>query len=323
MQHILCADIGGTHSRFAHMLLEKNSLHLCAQHTCLTASLQNTQDALMAAACVGMRPQDMHMHVWGVAGFVEQDALCAQLTNSSLCLDFSTVSWIKSRKNFLLYNDFALQAWASLAEEVEKEPIIALQEPLPLTQGVRGILGAGTGFGTATFFSIQGQGWHVLSAEGGHTDMPFQVDEQDFFRFACEYLQQQRVSAEDVLCAQGLSLLHAYVHEEQLSPQEAAAVLWKDNTESLQAQMYARFLGRYCRHWALNTLCFGGIYMGGGVLQKNPALLQSPHFLQEFFTSPQSMQVILQKIPLFLMRHKDAALWGAAHSAKLHIMSMN
>ncbi len=322
MQHILCADIGGTHSRFAHMFLEKNSLHLCAQHTCPTASLQNTQDALAAAAGVGMKPQDMHMHVWGVAGFVEQEALRAQLTNTSLCLDFSEHSWVAPRKNFLLYNDFALQAWASLAEEVEKEPIITLKDPLALSQGVRGILGAGTGFGTATFLPIQGENWHVLAAEGGHTDMPFQEAEQDFFRFACEHLQQERVSVEDVLCAQGLSLLHAYVHGEKLTPQQAAAVLWKNDTESLQAQMYARFLGRYCRHWALNTLCFGGIYLGGGVLQKNAALLHSPHFLQEFFTSPQSMQVILQKIPLFLMRHKDAALWGAAHAAKTHIVSM-
>ncbi len=325
-KNILCADIGGTHTRFAHFTLEKSSLHLQQQHIYPTKNLHTTHDVLAAAVDIGLSPEQVHFFCLGVAGLITTDGLCAQLSNATLQLDFRHYDWIHKNTNFLLVNDFALQAWASLAENIELLPL-ACSPPLStshLKRQTRGILGAGTGLGAAALLpcSYKQEGWNVLSSEGGHVDMAFYgQEEQDFVHFTQDFLQQKRLSAEDVLSARGLSLLHAYVHGQKLSPKDAAAFLWENGQESLQAQLYSRFLGRFCRHWVLNTLCKGGLYLGGGVLIKNVALVQSNSFHEEFYTASSTQLALLKEIPLFLMQHPQAGLWGAAHLAKMHITS--
>ncbi len=321
VQHILCVDIGGTQSRFAHFILDGTLVSLCEQYTCETSQIHTTQDALEACACAGFAPDKAHMHVWGVAGLVEAQHLRAKATNALLQLDFSSLPWAKAANNFLLVNDFTLQAWASLSEDVPMLPII---EKKNAPRATRAVVGAGTGLGTAVLFPLPftQQAWCVLPAEGGHTEMPFHAAEEDFANFARKRLQKSRISAEDVLSARGLSLIHAYTQGQELSPREAAALLWEDDgAESKQLQMYARFLGRFCRHWALNSLCVGGLYLGGGVLMKNYTLLQSTSFTQEFYTCSQSMRTLLESIPITLMLHENVGLWGAAYAAKMHLLS--
>ncbi len=318
--HIICADLGGSNSRFGHFTLENNHVILRAQHVCPTSALKNTRDVLCAIEYMGIDLNIVHMYCLGMAGPVEENGLCASLTNASLRVDFRHLPWVRQGKKFLLVNDFALQAYASLAPDVLLSPILPTQENQDSIQkkAVRGILGAGTGLGTAALIPAKSGGYSIMQAEGGHVDFPFLgAAEQDFAQFAMKHLQQSRLSAEDILSARGLSLIHAYVHNVVLSPKEVAAAL--NDATSPVLELYARFLGRFCRHWALNTLCFGGLYLGGGVLMKNPILLRNTHFQQEFYACPFAMQATLKKIPVLLMQHEFAGLWGAAYLAKMHV----
>ncbi len=325
VQDIFCADIGGTQSRFAHFTLQGQSLHLRGQHVCATASLQSAEQALLVAkAGTGLNPEHAVIHIWGMAGPIHANGYQATLTNTPLTLDFSPLTWLQPQKNFFLLNDFALQAWASLATEVPLLPVLNPHENSGQSphhahnsQNARGVLGAGTGLGAAALLPFGQNQWTLLQAEAGHTEMPFHGKEElDFAHFAKQKLQQKRLTAEHILGAQGLSLLHAYVHQEEVSPAQAAAFLYEGQKESVQGQLYARFLGRFCRHWALTTLCTGGLYLGGGVLMKNPQITQSASFKEEFYTAPAAMQKILSQIPVWLMQHENPALWGAAYMAK-------
>ncbi len=310
IKNILCADIGGTQARFAHFELENETLNLRKVHTCPTLSLNTTLDALEAATHCGIDPYKAHAHIWGIAGPIEENGVQAKLTNAPLRLDFK--DFLKHKNEpFLLVNDFTLQAWASVSENIELLPIINKNAPQRAT---RAILGAGTGLGTAALMPIKTKSWSILQAEGGHTDMPFYGDEElDFANFAKDYLQQNRLSAEDILSARGLSLLHGYLHAEHIHPADAAQNFKEDST---QLRLYARFLGRFCKNWALNTLSMGGIYLSGGVLIKNPHILQNPSFKTEFYTAPKGMQGIIESIPVMLMTNEHAGLWGGAHAAK-------
>ncbi len=332
MQHILCVDMGGTNCRFAYFLLENQDLTLAKLNIVSTLALRTHTDAAsllhMGAHSLGLSLAKVDFCLVGMAGPIESNGLCGQLTNVSLSLDFSSLPNIKLGENFLLVNDFALQAWASLSPEVDLETILPTpKENSPQsTPAIRAIVGAGTGLGTALLVPTHKGQWKTLSAEGGHVDMPFWGSEEvDFMRFALEHLQQERLSAEDILAARGLSLLHAYVHGNFVSAQEAAEkMLTKDahGKESVPLQLYARFLGRFCRHFALQTLCKGGLYIGGGVLTKNSAILQSPSFTKEFYNVSPKMQNSLLRLPIFLMKHAHASLWGAAQLAK-HCLENN
>ncbi len=318
-RHILCVDIGGTQSRFAHMLLTKGEISLLTAGSCATRQIANTATAKkMAEKLTKLAPHKAHMQVWGIAGPVEEGGLHARLTNGSLALDFTDFKLAHSEQDFFLVNDFALQAFASLALQVPKQAVFDVD--MPQVPAPRGILGAGTGLGAAALCPDLGQGWVLMPSEAGHVDMPLaRQDEYDFAEVALKSLGQERLSAEDILCGRGLSLLHASLYGENLLPAKVAERMrdaYMQKKEYKVLSLYARFLGRFCCHWALNTLCEGGLYLSGGVLMKNPFLLQHPCFAEEFFMAPPHMLPILRRIPVGLMQHEYVGLWGAAYLAK-------
>jgi len=73
----------------------------------------------------------------------------------------------------------------------------------------------------------------------------------------------------------------------------------------------ARFYGRVCRDFALNTLCFGGLYISGGLAARNPEIIYHPCFIEEFFAC-EKMSHILKQIPIYHIKNQDIGLWGAA-----------
>ncbi len=323
IQKILCADIGGTNARFAYYHLEHGALTLCTQCQYPTADFTTTEHVVQAAACTGLTMAKADICILGIAGPVassnEAIPLKASLTNAALDVDFTEYDWAKRPRHLCLVNDFALQAWATLAEAVPVLPLLGVNNRV---RANRGIVGAGTGLGTGMLLPLQHLQWHMVHAEGGHTQMAFCGEEEwDFVHFAQKFTQKICLCAEDILSARGISLLHAYVCGETLPPKDAIA-LWEHHGDtSKQMQLYTRFLGRFCRHWALNTLCSGGLYLGGGVLMKNPHIVQSPNFTEEFYLGPAPMRHILQNIPVLLMMHEDAGLWGAAEFAKRQLMA--
>ncbi len=47
--NILCADVGGTNSRFAYFTMEDGKLNIHKQYNCKTNELHNANDLLKAA----------------------------------------------------------------------------------------------------------------------------------------------------------------------------------------------------------------------------------------------------------------------------------
>ncbi len=335
MKNILCADIGGTNSRFAHFIFENGMLSFQKQYLCLSKDINSAEELLQAVELTDFSIDNADSICIGVAGPVEEDGLRAKLSNAPLFMDFrQSLEKYKRKqgKDFFLVNDFSLQAFASLAffnkTGIVDSQAIQLVSPIIGTQAdlseiaeqtyakTRGILGAGTGLGAAMLLAFENNTahtWKALPSEGGHCDMPFYgKEERDFADFALAHLKKDRLSAEDVLAGRALSLLHLYVHNEEVLPEIAAQNLLVDGVESLQLRLYARFLGRFCRGLASTSLCFGGLYLGGGVLSKNPYIVKSEHFLEEYYHPSSILLKKLKDIPLFHIFHKDAGLYGAA-----------
>lgn len=320
--HILAADMGGTTSRFGHFTLQDATLALHGTAECPTAQLRHTADALAVAARTGCAPEAAHALAWAVAGPVSgAHALEARFTNAALRLDLRSVA--ASGTQVFLFNDFAAQAWATLAQPGEQALTAlpgAVTEEDAATEAprVRGILGPGTGLGTASLLR-DGQGrWTALCAEGGHAAFPFRDGPEDAYAaFARSVLRVPYLSCEHVLSGDGLERLHRFLTGEEASAQDiAAAHLQTPDPTHPTLRWFGRFLGRMCRHWALNTLCVDGLYVAGGVVGKNPLLLCNAAFTEEFFDGPGHMLPLLRRIPVRLMRDARAGLWGAARAAQ-------
>ncbi len=345
---ILCADIGGSNSRFGYFELFDGTLRLCESKIYATTEFSDSAKMLEAMRFGKFSFEQLDFVCIGVAGLIDSDGYGAHLTNAPLYLDFRSSAFIALGERFKLVNDFALQAFATLTTEsdgvdrlflVPKENNFTLSNSMEAevasqnTFAVRGILGAGTGLGTAALLSVEKR-WGVLQGEGGHGDMPFYGDKElDFEGFACDYLKKKRLSVEDVLCAKGLSLLHAYFHGVYCLPEIVAQKLWSNGKESEVLKMYACFLGRFCKNFALNTLCLGGLFLGGGVLMKNPRILESEYFYKEFYPqhkdksseetgkSQDIAATVIPQIPVCILMHAFVGVWGGACLAREHILA--
>lgn len=190
------------------------------------------------------------------------------------------------------------------------------------------ILGAGSGLGKAVILEdLQ----TVLPSEGGHGDFPFIGSKE--FAYA-EFLKQTygmaSVENDQIINGSGLARLYDY-HAEQLrfphilqskgkppypkpSAHEVSTLLRGDISQNLAAQLtlewYARFYGRICKNFALETMPLGGLYITGGMACRVPAL-QHPAFLQSLQCS-NTQKRLLEKIPVVHIQSQQAGLRGAA-----------
>ncbi|MDD4701438.1 MAG: glucokinase [Desulfovibrio sp.] len=312
MQRIFVADVGGTNCRFGSFVLEHGTLVLEFSTRISSGSLGSGQALFTALSEALSQPiEDAAAVVVGLAGPV--DGQKGRLTNGSLTVDLAVVPALR-HINCLLLNDFTLQAYATLMQP-GTDALCVAGSPSKKDSGTRGIIGAGTGLGAASLLAADG-GWVPVPSEAGHVAFAFLGDEeQEFRRFLCKELRRPFVSAENVLCGEGLALLQYYLTGQKLAPAQVGEQALACDTPTLQ--WYARFLGRFCRGWMLSTLCTGGLWIAGGIAAANPLCVTSPVFAEALRSCPGDITSILQNTPVYLIKDTDSGLWGAAFAGQV------
>lgn len=309
MTDILAVDIGGTHSRFGHFRLDR-ARALVRLNTCwLRTADADSFPRLMAkikSADFSLATADAVIAVVAVAGPVESGRRCSP-PNIPWDIDLSRDDTSTLFKRCVLINDFIAQAYGCLTAAADSAlPVLggAAQEG-----GTIGVLGAGTGLGHAAIAFCEKGGVHVIGSEGGHAGFAFESGEEWEYR---QYLQrltgEPYVRAETVLSGSGLSRLHHFLTGERLDP-EAVSAGFEEDSRTLA--WTARFYGRQARHYALQVLATGGLYIAGGIAARIPALVTHPEFAAEFRRTA-TMSQVLDRIPVFLVTDEESGLWGAA-----------
>ncbi len=306
-------DLGGTHTRYGLFTQDaQGGLRLERAVTGMTALVKDAQ-SLRAQweASLGMPVDALSSLVIGIAGPVSAP-WHAVTSNADVRLDLT--EWDAGQEGRLcpcrLANDFVCEAYACLTEVGRQARPVFGPDPVP--DGVRAVLGAGTGLGAAQLVPVGPDGTaHVrraFPAEFGHAPFPFiGRDEADFSAYAAKRFASEWVTGDEVVSGRGLACLHTYLSGEELDPQAASRYL-EQECETLR--WYARFLGRVCAQWALSTLCYGGLYLTGGMVKRHPALPSHPAFIEAFFCAPRLR--VLERIPLRRYTHDMSGLWGAA-----------
>ena len=217
--------------------------------------------------------------------------------------------WQGASPPIFVINDFTAQAHAAfILPQLEATQVFP---GVPQRHAPLAVAGAGTGFGKALALPRYRL---VLPSEGGHTSFPFEKEEE--FAFA-HYLRQRtgRVPVGDtVLSGSGFAALHTFFTGQAATPQEACVAL-PDNPGVLE--WFARFYGRYCRNFVLDTLALQGLVITGGVAVKVP-FLQHPAFAEAFCAS-EKQGSLLRRVPVWHMHDGRSGLVGAAAFAALHM----
>lgn len=308
MKNILAADIGGTHSRFAHFSEDEDVLSL---HE---IKWLNTQDAAsfshlienLRATGMSLMPEDADIVVIAIAGPVERSVRSSP-PFIQWNIDLSSAGRDYGFRRYALINDFIAQAFACLTQ-VGREAERVLPG-MPVNGAAKAVIGAGTALGHASLVPDGKGGYIAAPSEAGHANFPFvSKQEYEFQEFLLKERGESFITGNTVVSGQGLSYIHRFLTGEKLDP-SSVSEKFSQHPETLY--WAARFYGRACRNFALQVLALGGLYIAGGVAAKTPELVYHKAFEAEFRSSD-TLRALLEKIPVYLIKDENSGLWGAA-----------
>lgn len=314
------ADVGGTNARFASFhgsRLVKTQTHATAQASDLFP--------LARAFCQQM-PQAPALAVLAGAGPVRGNAV--QLTNARQLLRGHDLQAATGADQAHIINDFTAAAWATHDSAPGDLQVLA-GDPLP-PPGSHLVIGPGTGLGVGALIWENGQ-HHSAPGEGGHVGLsPRTSDEVPVFEALRTlwpeifYGDTLVLEAEGILSGMGLPWLYRAVAIAQGAdtPAPDSAQIFAraqaaaDPVAARTVTMFKSHLAQVSGDLALAFGAQGGVFLVGGVAQKNPWLFDDT-FIADFnnggrFTSMRA------GLNLYLLTRTDFGLRGAHRFALAH-----
>ena len=294
----LC-DIGGTNVRLAELAdrdaSPKNIAHLGTDdHDGLAAAITSQRDAFTRP------PRSL---IVCAAGPV--DGRRVKLTNARWTIDGPQVAAALHLEQGLLLNDFEAQAIMLPSLRPDSTRVIG-DAPASSGEGVRLVLGPGTGLGAGLLVPWQGRLMPVMT-EAGHMDFgassPFELDLWTVLR-----RQLTRVTGESLLSGPGTVRIYRAICElEGLAPatHDAAEITvmaneTPDGVEARTLRIFWTLVARFAGSLALGVLAKGGVTLSGGILKKIAAFLDPAEF-RRAFDDQAPLRALVAKIPVSLV----------------------
>lgn len=307
---VLVGDVGGTNVRFAWAVRRGGAFRMERFEVLQGKDFPTFEEALQRYLDQsGVRPA---LACFAMAGPVKDGV--GRLTNRDWLISGETIAARFGIADVMVINDFL--AMARSVPELDEDAFESLFEGDVVAGAPTIVAGPGTGLGVSTLVP-SGQGWRVISGEGGHTAYSPRTDlEHDVSRVLKR--DHGYVSNELVASGSGLVAVHRAFCElfgrsyEPVSPAEmrvrsdAGDGMFRSLIE-LRALAVMGFVGDL----ALINGALGGVVLAGGVSERISDFLRTPA-ARERFVARGPMSDFLSRCPVRLLHEPVAPLVGAA-----------
>lgn len=325
---LLAGDIGGTKTRLALFRLDENGLKMTRDRTYKSLhydGLEGIVSDFLSETVPGEVPEAA---CFGVAGPV-RDGAC-RTTNLPWLIEESAITKQTGIPRVHLLND--LQAMAFGLAKLPPEELVELNPAAEPATGNIAVIAVGTGCGEAMLY-WDGLTHHAIATEGGHADFAPNTREQEaLLRSLRVKFGGGHVSYERILSGPGLYNTYQHLAEEQVAPESPAfreALINGEDPGKLigrfaleendplcheTLRLFVRVYGAEAGNWALKTLAYGGVLIGGGIAAKILPAMTNGDFMASFCDKGRFsdwMGTLSVKIAL----NQDSGLLGAAHYA--------
>ena len=345
MTLLLAGDVGGTKTLLATYLLAPDGALILQSQERYRSMEWSDFGAMVETFLEEAHARPSHGCL-AIAGPVLDGRV--SLTNLPWRLDEQELSTRLGLERLELVNDFAVQIYGLPHLTGDQQvPLIAGQ---PLDTAPIAILGAGTGLGVAIGVPTA-EGLKALATEASHADFAPRDDrEWQLRQWLITDLGLKRVSIERVTSGTGLGHVFRWAAHgagavdhplmataeawmrDQGSPTTsdavadlpAAVAAAAESGDPLARQALDLWLGVYgsaAGDLVLQTLCYGGLWVGGGTAGKLLSELRSPAFCEPLQAKGR-MRRLVERVPVTALVDGHTGLFSAACRARaLHALS--
>ena len=310
----LLADIGGTNARFAWQAARGEALgrvcvYPCAHHDSLLSAIRHY--------LVEQRLPPPRMGAIGIANPVTGDHV--QMTNHHWSFSIEAMRTSLSLSRFLVLNDFT--ALALSLPLLAREELRQVGGGQAVANAAIGLIGPGTGLGVSGLWAGAAGPALPINGEGGHVTLAA-ADASEEGVLALLRRRFGHCSAERAVSGPGLVHLHQALCEldgvapETLHASDIShrALAGDDPRCVLAVDLFFSFLGNVAGNLALTLGARGGIYIGGGIVPRLGARIDSSRF-RERFEQKGRFSDYLRAVPTYVVQASlSPALTGAARA---------
>jgi len=330
---LLAGDMGGTKTLLALYESDASQLRLLHQQRFRSGEWSSLEP--MLASFLNDRPADLaapeHACI-AVAGPVRHRE--ARITNLPWRLREADLAHAAGLERLELVNDFGVLIYGLPHFDDSQQVILQNGEQ---DHGPLAILGAGTGLGMARGLQTE-QGLVALASEGGHREFaPRNEAEWDLACWLKKDLGVSRLSIERIVSGTGLGHVAHWLLQKPdagMHPLRSIAEAWRRNSPndlpaqvSLAAEEGDPLMQRALQLWleaygsaagdlALQELCTGGLWVGGGTAAKQLKGLRSANFLNPMRDKGR-FSALIEGLQVTAVIDPDAGLFSAACRAQM------
>lgn len=319
--YALIADIGGTYARFASIVNRSKNLTNIQILKC--SDFAKPEDAIEAYLKIH-NINNLEYICIAVAGPVARDSV--SFTNSSWNICTADLKKRYNVKHVKLLNDFESIAYSLL--HLKDDQLLSIPESgytIDKESFVIGVLGPGSGLGIAGL-CCRNKKLFSLASEGGHSGFAPETEIQHHILHVL-FNKFNRVTNEQLLSGPGLVNIYNAICELEAVDCVAcdpAAIFTeaKNSNNSISKKavtVFFEILGQVAGDLALTFSAYDGIYIAGGMCQRNPEMLVNSPF-RESFENKGKQKFLLENTPTWLITYKYPGLLGASIYARNHLI---
>jgi len=335
---VLAGDIGGTNTNLALVGIEGKNFAIIVEAVFPSQQITGLAEPIkeLLGEARKERPDFVTLRHGCIcaAGPVEQN-FC-KMTNLDWDIDGNALSK-ELGINITVINDFlGISYGIPILNVNNPEQIFAFKHtdgsaPAP-RKTTKAVIGPGTGLG-AGFLTWNGSDYIPNSSEGGHlTFAPFDEESQSFRDYMKERLNE--VPDVEVLVSgtgiqnlyewqrdtKGLPKNDAWAEIENAQQTDRPRLISKladsDPVAASMLHLFVKMLARYASDISTLLLPFGGLYLAGGVAQKELRWLVGDNLFMKYYEMAYNKNIkpLLQQMPVYLIKDYSISLYGAANA---------